>query len=61
MWTVVYVNDDGTPYAYGRFGSHEAAAKRAERMERDLDADRDDAGGGVGIVMAVPVRPLREW
>lgn len=60
-YVVVYVSDDGLPYAYGPFRSQARADALAERCERDLDEDRDEAGGGAGMVMVRRVEPPEAW
>jgi hypothetical protein len=60
-YVAVFVNDDGMPYAYGPFRSEERADAVAERIERDLDEDRDVAGGGAGMVRVCRVEPPEAW
>jgi hypothetical protein len=60
-FTVVYISDDLSPSCYGQFSTREAATKVAERMERDLDDDRDDSGGGVGWVHVCKLQRRSDW
>lgn len=60
-YTIVYVDDDLNPHAYGNFTDREAAEKRADKMDEDLDKDRDIAGGGQGHVRVCQIQPLRNW
>lgn len=61
-FTIIYTaQDNGEQSAYGNFSSREAAWRRLQRMERDLDPDRDEAGGGVGDLQVVQIRPLWTW
>lgn len=62
MFTIVYTAaDNGEQFAYGNFKTGEAAERRRQRMERDLDAGRDASGGGVGDLQVVKVCPLWSW
>jgi hypothetical protein len=60
-FTVVYVNDDMAPSCFGTFNTHEAALKFADRINADLDNDRDVAGGGAGLVAVCPIQRKRAW
>lgn len=60
-WTVVYVSDDMQPSVYGTYTSYDRARAARDRMDRDLENDRDMAGGGAGHVQVCRIQPARAW
>lgn len=65
-YVIVFVNDDMQASVYGTptgkpYRSLPAALDRCRKMDRDLETDRDEAGGGAGHVGVHSIIPEGKW
>ncbi len=60
-YTIVYVDDEMNPQCFGTFRDRLAANARMKLMDRELDEDRDIAGGSAGLLAVCAIHPLRTW
>lgn len=60
-YTVVHVDIDESPHVYGTFATRDAAMRFRDKIQRDLDAVADVAGGGVGHLHVARVQRKDEW
>jgi hypothetical protein len=60
-YTVVYVDDNGTPSVYGTYGTRVRAKVYQEIMEHDIAPAKDIAGGGAGSVWVCAIQTHEDW